>query len=168
VGHAFSGTVFHFTDGNPAATAGDYMAMVTLGDGHSVTLNSNGVVGSGPASAGGQIVAHASGGFDVQLSYTYAKALSNQTFSVQVVAMDGASTIARTTITVLGSASLSKSTIGAVAVSSTLPTVTVTTAAVAPSLSDASTNGLATDAALQACLLDESTVTGKPRPLFEP
>ena len=59
--------------------------MVTLGDGNSVTLNSSGVV-SGPAGAGGQIVADASGGFDVQLSYTYAEALSNQTFSVQVTA----------------------------------------------------------------------------------
>ena len=94
-GQAFSGTVFHFTDANPAATASDYTAVVTLGDGNSVTLNSSGVV-SGPAGAGGQIVADASGGFDVQLSYTYAEAFSNHTFSVSVTAVDGASTSAST------------------------------------------------------------------------
>ena len=47
-GQAFSGTVFHFTDANPLATASDYTAVVTLGDGNSVTLNSSGAV-SGPA-----------------------------------------------------------------------------------------------------------------------
>ena len=92
-GQAFNGTVFHFTDFNPAATAGDYTAVVALGDGNGVTLNSGGVV-NGPAGAGGQIVADTSGGFDVELSYTYAKALNNQTFSVQVTAADGASTSA--------------------------------------------------------------------------
>ena len=38
----------------------------------------------------------------------------------------------------------------------------------AQSLDAASTNGLTIDAVLRALLLDESTVTGKPRPLFEP
>ncbi len=37
----------------------------------------------------------------------------------------------------------------------------------APSLGAASTNGLATDAALRTLLLDDSAVTGKPRSLFE-
>ena len=94
-GQAFSGTVFHFTDADPFATASDYTAVVTLGDGNSVTLDSSGV-DSGPAGAGGQIVADAGGGFDVQLSYTYAEAFSNQTFSVQVTAADGATTGAST------------------------------------------------------------------------
>ena len=69
--------------------------MVTLGDGNSVTLDSSGVV-SGPPGAGGQIVADPNGGFDVQLSYTYAEALSNQTFSVQVTDVGGATTGAST------------------------------------------------------------------------
>ncbi len=100
-GQAFSGTVFHFTDADPAATASDYTALITLGDGNSVTVDSSGVVGSPPAGAGGRIVADAAGGFDVQLSYTYTGALRNQTFSVQVIAVDGASTGANTQITVL-------------------------------------------------------------------
>jgi uncharacterized repeat protein (TIGR03803 family) len=91
----FSGTVFRFTDSNPQATASDYTAVVTLGDGNSVTLNSSDVV-SGPAGAGGQIVADPNGGFDVQLSYTYTKALSYQTFAVKVTDLDGASTGAST------------------------------------------------------------------------
>ena len=93
-GQPFSGTVLHFTDADPAATAGDYTAVVTLGDGNSVTLNSSGVV-SGPSGAGGQIVADGSG-FDVQLSYTYAGVLSNQTFSVQVNDVRGVSASAGT------------------------------------------------------------------------
>jgi sugar lactone lactonase YvrE len=91
-GQSFSGTVFHFTDADPAATVSDYTAVVTLGDGNTMTLNSSGVV-SGPTGAGGQIVADGSG-FDVQLSYTYAEVLSNQTFSVQVTDVRGASAIA--------------------------------------------------------------------------
>ena len=53
-------TVFHFTDANPAATASNYTAVVTRGDGTSVTLTST-------PSANGQIVASA-GGFDVTCS----------------------------------------------------------------------------------------------------
>ena len=85
-------TVFHFTDTNPDGTASQFTAVVTLGDGNSVTLSSSGVVGNGPAGAGGQIVADPGGGFDVQLSYTYTEALSNQTFRVQVTDEGGAST----------------------------------------------------------------------------
>ena len=58
--------------------------MVTRGDGTSATLTST-------PSANGQIVAHTGGGFDVQLSYTYAEELTNQTFSVQVSDAGGAS-----------------------------------------------------------------------------
>ena len=75
---AFSNvTVFHFTDADPNGTVGDYTAVVTLGDGNQVTLTS-------AASGNGQIVAHTGGGFDVQLSYTYAEELSNASFAVQV------------------------------------------------------------------------------------
>jgi hypothetical protein len=85
-GQAFSNvTVFHFTDADPNGTASDYTAVVTLGDGNQVTLTST-------ASANGQIVAHSGGGFDVQLSYTYAEELSGKTFSVSVSDTDGAST----------------------------------------------------------------------------
>ena len=89
-------TVFHFTDANPDGTASQYTAVVTLGDGNTVTLSSSGVVGIGPAGAGGQIVADPGGGFDVQLSYTYAEAFSNQTFGVQVTDEGGATTGAST------------------------------------------------------------------------
>jgi len=89
-------TVLHFTDADPNGTASQYTAVVTLGDGNSVTLKSSGVVGTGPAGAGGQIVADPGGGFDVQLSYTYAEAFSNQTFSVQVTDEGGATTAAST------------------------------------------------------------------------
>jgi adhesin/invasin len=61
-------------------------------------------------------------------------------------------------------------TIGGQAVTSTPPKVTVTTASSAtatPSLGAASANGPATDAVLRALLLDDSTTTGKPRPLLE-
>src|SRR6202011_5370548 len=61
----------------PAKAVGDYTAVVTLGDGNTVTLTST-------ASANGQIVAHGDGTFDVQLSHTYAEELTSQTFSVVV------------------------------------------------------------------------------------
>jgi uncharacterized repeat protein (TIGR03803 family) len=88
-------TVFHFTDADPNAAASDYTAVVTLGDGNQVTLTSAGVVGTGPAGAGGQIVASGDG-FDVRLSYTYAEELSNQTLSAQVSDAGGATTSAST------------------------------------------------------------------------
>ena len=75
-GAPFSGTVFHFTDDDPHGTASDYTAVVTLGDGNTVTLTST-------ASADGQIVANG-GGFDVQLSHTYAEELTAATFAVTV------------------------------------------------------------------------------------
>jgi autotransporter-associated beta strand protein/parallel beta-helix repeat protein len=76
-GAPFSGTIFNFSDADPSGTASDYTALVTLGDGNSVTLTST-------ASANGQIVAHGNGTFDVNLIYTYAEELSNKTFSVVV------------------------------------------------------------------------------------
>ena len=51
-GAAFSNVaVFHFSDADPAGTASDYTAVVTLGDGNTLTL-------TGTPSANGQIVAH--------------------------------------------------------------------------------------------------------------
>ena len=89
-GQAFSNVpVFHFSDADPNGTVSDYTAVVTLGDGNTVTL-------TGTPGANGQIVANSAGGFDVQLSYTYAEALSNQTFSVTVTDVGGASTSAST------------------------------------------------------------------------
>ena len=57
---------------------------MTLGDGNHVTL-------TGTPGTNGQIVANG-GGFDVQLSYTYADELSGQTFGVQVSDIGGATT----------------------------------------------------------------------------
>ncbi|HQU41818.1 MAG TPA: hypothetical protein PK867_03355, partial [Pirellulales bacterium] len=85
-GAAFTNvTVLHFTDADPNAAAGDYTATVTLGDGNTLTLTS-------AASGNGQIVPHAGGGFDVQLSYTYAEELSGKTFGASVLDTGGAST----------------------------------------------------------------------------
>jgi Concanavalin A-like lectin/glucanases superfamily/Dockerin type I domain len=80
-------TVFHFTDADPAGVASDYTAIVTLGDGNTVTLTN-------ALSPNGQIVSGANGGFDVQLSYNYAAPLTNQVFSVAVTDVGGASTAA--------------------------------------------------------------------------
>ncbi len=93
-------TDFHFTDADPNGTASDYTAVVALGDGNSVTLTST-------PSANGQIVADANGGFDVQLSYTYAEALTNATFGVTVNDVGGSTTSASTsTFNVAQAASL--------------------------------------------------------------
>ena len=72
--------------------------MVTLGDGSTVTLTNT-------PSANGQIVASA-GGFDVQLSYTYAEELTGQTFSVQVTDAGGSTTGASTNSFSVADASL--------------------------------------------------------------
>ena len=50
-------TIFHFTDADSSGTVGDYTAVVSLGDGHQVTLTST------PGS-NGRVVAHTGGGFD--------------------------------------------------------------------------------------------------------
>ncbi len=85
-------TVLHFIDSNSGATAGDFTALVTLGDGNTVTLTST-------ASSNGQIVAD-NGGFDVNLSYTYTSDFVGQTFSVQVSSSDGAASATASTSTV--------------------------------------------------------------------
>ena len=82
-GAAFSNvTVFHCTDADPNAVAADYTAVVTLGDGNQLTLTAT-------PGGNGQIVANAQGGFDVQLSYTYAEELSGRTFSVALSGVNG-------------------------------------------------------------------------------
>ncbi len=80
--------VFHFTDADPSGVAIDYTAVVTLGDGNQLTLTGN------PGSQG-QIVA-SKGGFDVQLSYTYAQVMSGKTFGVTVTDAGGATASAST------------------------------------------------------------------------
>ena len=90
VGSAFTNAVvFNFSDADPGKLVSDYSALVTLGDGNTVTLTS-------AASANGQIVASGDG-FDVQLSYTYLEELTGQTFSV--VVSDHNSTASGTTST---------------------------------------------------------------------
>jgi hypothetical protein len=102
-GAAFSNaTVFHFTDGNAAAAASDYTAVVTLGDGGTVTLTST-------ASANGQVVAQAGGGFDVQLTHTYAEETTGQTFAVAVTDVGGSSTSASTSTFAVADAALAAS-----------------------------------------------------------
>ena len=82
---AFSDVLlFHFTDADPNATAGQYTAVITWGDGNTSTV-------TGTAGAYGQIVADA-GGFDVLGSYLYTQQLSGATFSVQVTDQGGATT----------------------------------------------------------------------------
>jgi hypothetical protein len=78
-GVAFSNAVlFHFTDADPNGAAAQYTATIGWGDGTLSTVSST-------ASANGQIVANAGGGFDVLGSHTYAEESTNKTFSVQVV-----------------------------------------------------------------------------------
>ncbi|HEY4309282.1 MAG TPA: proprotein convertase P-domain-containing protein [Pirellulales bacterium] len=81
--------VFHFSNSDPSATAANYSALVTLGDGHTVTL-------TGTPGPNGQIVATGNGGFDVQLSYTYGGVISGQTFAVTVTDQQGQSATAST------------------------------------------------------------------------
>src|SRR5262249_25555553 len=78
-------TVYHFTDANHSALASDYTAQVVLGDGNVLSLAS-------AAGANGQIVANPDGGFDVQLSHTYANEASNLTFRVTVASNSGPTT----------------------------------------------------------------------------
>ncbi|HVU88978.1 MAG TPA: dockerin type I domain-containing protein [Pirellulales bacterium] len=81
--------VFHFTDDDPSSTANDYSAVITCGNGHTLTL-------TGTPSSNGQIVADSKGGFDVLMSYTYASPLSAQTFAVKVTDQGGKSAEAST------------------------------------------------------------------------
>jgi hypothetical protein len=81
-GAAVSNVVLlHFSDANPNATAGDFTAAVTWGDG---------TTESSATSANVSVVANPGGGFDVIGSHTYAEALSASTFSVAVADAGGA------------------------------------------------------------------------------
>jgi len=125
-------TVYHFCDSNPAATPATFTALVTLGDGHSVTL-------TGTHGANGQIVA-GSDGFDVQLSYTYVALLTAQTFSVQITADDGAATVSQST----GAFSVADAPLAATAVTLTAVTGVPVTGTVA-TFADANPAGAAGD-----------------------
>ena len=88
---AFSNVLlFHFTDADPNATAAEYTAVITWGDGNTSTVTST-------ANAYGQIVADA-GGFDVRGSYLYTQQLTGVTFSVQVTDSGGATTAPATRV----------------------------------------------------------------------
>ena len=68
---AFSNVLlFYFTDADPGATAAEYTAVITWGDGNTSTVTST-------ANAYGQIVADA-GGFDVVGSYLYTQQLERR------------------------------------------------------------------------------------------
>ena len=82
-------TVFDFTDANPSLTAADFTAVVQTGDGNTYTNKSN------PSIV--QVAPDGSGGFAVQLTYTYAEALSSATFSVSVSDPGGATASDSTT-----------------------------------------------------------------------
>src|SRR5262249_26314592 len=77
VGSPFRRTALTSRVPYPTRFRSDYTALVTLGDGNTVTLTST-------ASGHGQIVAHGDGTFDVNLSCTYAEKLSGRTFRVVV------------------------------------------------------------------------------------
>ena len=90
VGSFSDAVVFHFSDANSYATAADYSATITWGDGTTSTVTAT-------AGDGGQIVADANGGFDVLGSHDYTASLSGATFRVQVTHEDGSTTGASTT-----------------------------------------------------------------------
>ena len=99
-GEPFTQTVFQFTDDLASDTVDDFIAVVELGDGNSVTLTST-------PSANGQIVQDASIGgvptFDVQLSYAYEEAITPvaaAVFSVTVYDIDEGLPIVATTYNV--------------------------------------------------------------------
>jgi hypothetical protein len=75
-GQPVTGAVlFHFSDANPDATAADFTATVTWGDG---TVEDN------ATSANVSVVANPGGGFDVVGSHTYGEDASGLTFTVTV------------------------------------------------------------------------------------
>src|SRR5262249_4682941 len=87
--------LFHFTDANPGATAADYTAVVSWGDGSSDS--------SAAALPAVRVVANPNGGFDVVGGHTYATAASGLTFSVRVQDVGGAAPLsASTTVGVVG------------------------------------------------------------------
>jgi hypothetical protein len=94
-------TVLRFADSSLGAKVGDFTAVITLGDGNTMTVNSNGMVsstGTLPAGADGRIVndpnptASGEPQFDVQLSYVYPEEFETHPFDVQVFDQGGSST----------------------------------------------------------------------------
>ncbi len=81
--------LFNFTDANPFATASDYTATVTWGDGTSNT--------SADGSFTVAVIPNGSGGFEVVGSHTYQTFLNNATFTVSVADVGGATTSASDT-----------------------------------------------------------------------
>ena len=97
-----SKVLFHFSDANPLASAGDFTATIAWGDGSTSTVSNV------ADSDGCQIMEHIAGeesqGFDVIGSYTYGETLSAAPFSVEVSDSDGASvTSGAATVTVSAS-----------------------------------------------------------------
>jgi hypothetical protein len=123
-------TVFHFTDADPNGTASDYVATVQTGD---ATLTST----ANPSNV--WVVANAAGGFDVQLSYTYAEELSNKTFAVVVSDAGGSSTSQSTTTFSVADAPLAATAVAVTAVTGT------SYSGVVASFTDADPAGTATD-----------------------
>jgi hypothetical protein len=83
-------TLATFTDANTSPDSKDFTATVSWGDNTSDTLTT----------ANGGIVANADGSFSVKDSHTYAQALTNATFSVQISDAGGSSTSTSATINV--------------------------------------------------------------------
>jgi hypothetical protein len=76
-------TVLHFTDANPYVLPADFTATVNTGD---ATLST----AADPVTV--KVVADPSGGYDVELSYTYAQPVSGATFDVSVTDGSGGTT----------------------------------------------------------------------------
>jgi len=86
-GTQFTQTVFTVKDFDPNASVTDYTAVIVLGDGNTVTVNSTGVISASnaataAAAAGSHIVDTGNGTFSVVLTYTYQTAFTNHTFGV--------------------------------------------------------------------------------------
>ena len=99
-GIALSGvTLATFTDADPAATAADFTATITWGDGSTATLTA-------VATAAGRIVADGAG-FAIIGSHTYAEEAAGLAFQVRVVDGGGASDAKSASIAVADAAPLS-------------------------------------------------------------
>jgi hypothetical protein len=97
-GQAVNGAVlFHFSDADPSAVVSDFTATVSWGDG---------TTQSSATSANVQVVANASGGFDVVGSHTYGEEASGLTFTVGVQDNGGAAPISASSSMKVGDAAL--------------------------------------------------------------
>jgi hypothetical protein len=90
-GTSFTAVLFHFSDADPGAVAGDFTATVTWGDG---------TVESSATSANVSVVANASGGFDVIGTHTYTEEGAYPTFKVSVADAGGATVSNTATVNV--------------------------------------------------------------------